>query len=276
MRFSICNEIFADKDFEDVCQIISKIGYEGVEIAPFTFSKDIRFFFKKERKEIAKIADSYDITICAMHWLLKSPDGLSITTPDRKVFLQTIDYLNELLKFADQIGCNTLVFGSPLQRKILPEWNYAESKARAIKLLQEVSETAKDLNDELTIAFEPLSSEWTNFGNTVEESIEIISQVNCPNVKIHLDANQLTTEKVTPELLIDKVGLERLAHIHLNEPNKLGPGMRTDSTICDKILKHLKHTGYKKWVSVETFDPSVSGTEIATESMRFIKKTLND
>lgn len=274
MKFSICNEIFANLDFEDICQFISKIGYEGIEIAPFTFSNDVRFFFKKERKEISKIADEYDITISAMHWLLKTPDGLSITTPNRKIYLQTIDYLNELLKFADQIGCNTLVLGSPLQRKILPEWDNAECKIRARKLLQEIAETAEDLNDELIIAFEPLSSEWTNFGNTVKESLEFIEQVNRPNVKIHLDANQMTTEQESPESLINLVGLDRLAHVHLNEPNKLGPGMRTNSTICDKILIHLRNIGYKKWVSVETFDSSVQGTEIAIESMNFIRKVL--
>jgi len=39
MKFAICNEMFEDWDFADVCKAARDAGYAGVEIAPFTLGK---------------------------------------------------------------------------------------------------------------------------------------------------------------------------------------------------------------------------------------------
>jgi len=38
MTFAICNETFGDRSFADTFSTIAKLGYTGVEIAPFTFA----------------------------------------------------------------------------------------------------------------------------------------------------------------------------------------------------------------------------------------------
>ena len=37
-KLALCNEIFGDRDPEAVFATIGEIGYEGVEIAPFTLA----------------------------------------------------------------------------------------------------------------------------------------------------------------------------------------------------------------------------------------------
>ena len=78
MKISICNEIFRGWEIEEVFRFVSKIGYEGVEIAPFTISDDIRNISRKKCEEIKNIASSYGLEIVGTHWLLRGPKGLHI------------------------------------------------------------------------------------------------------------------------------------------------------------------------------------------------------
>ena len=40
MKFGICNEIFKEwNDFSRACEYSKQAGYDGIEIAPFTFKQ---------------------------------------------------------------------------------------------------------------------------------------------------------------------------------------------------------------------------------------------
>ncbi|MHA1339298.1 MAG: sugar phosphate isomerase/epimerase family protein [Promethearchaeota archaeon] len=286
MKISICNEIFQSIDFEEICVIVKKIGYDGIEIAPYTFSKDVRYINKSERNKIKNIANSYNLQISAMHWLLTTPRGLSITSLDTKIFTSTFEYFKALIDFANDLEIPTLVLGSPQQRNI-PSSSvsiFNKARKRAIHLLKSIGNYIEEINNKIKIGFEPLSPNVTNFGASIEETLNILKEISHPNIKINLDANQMTIEDKSPEelinLVISELGLDGILHIHINEPNMLGPGMKKKnaqvfSTICDRIIKKLKLIGYKRWISVESFDRSISGEIIAKESIKFIRKVLN-
>lgn len=46
MKFAICNEVFGEnqtlEDWKEICQFVASVGYDGVEVAPFTFAEDVR------------------------------------------------------------------------------------------------------------------------------------------------------------------------------------------------------------------------------------------
>jgi sugar phosphate isomerase/epimerase len=288
MKFAICNEIFGTMKFRDVCKLVSEIGYKGIEIAPFTFGENVKNISKEERQSIKNDAQDFGLQIVAMHWLLKTPEWLSISTPDRRIYRESQIYFESLIEFARDLNVPALVFGSPKQRNIELNWYKNEAITRAKALLKAAGEYAQKIEPKITIAIEPLSPSVTNFGDSVDSVIQIIKDINQPNVKIHLDAIQLAGESESPDVVIDKVilalGKEYIAHVHLNETNFLGPGMMTEdkklkarlnlyhTMICDQIIKKLKYIGYKGWYSVETFDTKVTANYIAVKSFNFMKK----
>ncbi len=41
MRYAICNETFEGWDHTDVCRCVAGLGYQGLELAPFTLAPRI-------------------------------------------------------------------------------------------------------------------------------------------------------------------------------------------------------------------------------------------
>ena len=252
MKYSICNEIFQDWDVERIFKYISNVGYDGVEIAPFTISNNVRKVNAEERRKIRKVASAYGIEIVGIHWVLVGPKGLHLTSPDEKVRRSTQEYICELVKFNSDIGGRVLVFGSPKQRNITkgvnPDtaWNYAK------QIFSECSQFAEDYS--VTIVLEPLRRQMTNFINTAEEAIKLVKAVNHPNFKLMLDVYSMTDEEKPYEKII-RSSKSYLAHFHANDTNKRGPGLGdADYYSIAKALDGIRYNGFIS-VAVFTFAP---------------------
>jgi len=267
MYFSICNEMFEGWGLEKIFSFVSGLGYHAVEIAPFTVADDIRNLPSNKRKEIREISESYNLKIVGLHWLLVSPKGMHISTPDDKVREFTKRYLCELIKFNYDIGGKVLVFGSPKQRDLLEGMTYEMAWERTVDFFRECSKFAEDYDS--IIAFEPLARHITNFVNTVTEAVKLIQQVNHENFKLILDVYSMTDEG-RPYSEIIKEGKDYLVHFHANDTNKLGPGF--GDADYGEIIGTLKEIGYDRYLSIEVFDFSPGPENIARKSIEYLKK----
>src|ERR1700719_650507 len=81
-RHSICNEAFEKWPFADACKAIRKAGYTGIEIAPFTLAEDPANVTAAQHREYADIMAAEGLEFVGLHWLMVSPKGLHVTTPD--------------------------------------------------------------------------------------------------------------------------------------------------------------------------------------------------
>ena len=262
VKFSICNELFKGWSLKKVIEYISRIGYEGVEIAPFTISYDIRHVSKNERSEIHEIAERYGVEVVGTHWLLVTPPGLHITHPDENVRKLTVKYLIALVKFTADIGGKIMVFGSPKQRNILPGVDERRAWEWATGVFKEVCKVAEDHG--VTICMEPLSRDQTNFVNTAKEATVLIEKVNSPNFQLILDVRSMFDEELSHSEIIKSYG-KYLAHFHANDDNGLGPGFGRAN--YHKIAKALDYVNYRGYVSVEVFDFSLGAKYIAERSI---------
>ena len=270
MRFSICNEMFKGWDWGDLCECIGKHGYDGVEIAPYTFADDIRSLDEKDRMKIRKESDLAGIRIVGLHWLLVSPEGLSCTSPSADVRKATSDYLVDLTRLCSDLGGDVMGFGSPKQRTIPMDGGRDVAVQRLCETLQPSVLLAE--KNGITICLEPLPKEETDFINTLEEAGELTMRFDSPAVKTILDVKSAGVEDhTTPELIKRYASI--IKHVHANDTNRKGPGFgETDFVPIFAALKDVKYDG---WVSVEVFDYTPDPETIARESMRYMKGSLH-
>jgi sugar phosphate isomerase/epimerase len=116
MKFAICNELWRDRPIEDIFRTAAKLGYKGVEVAPFTLGESVDAISAERRKQIRRAAADAGVIIVGLHWLFVSPKGLHLTTPDKHTWLRSVDYLKSLVNFCGDLGGDVMVFGSPKQR----------------------------------------------------------------------------------------------------------------------------------------------------------------
>ena len=75
MKIGICNELFQGWPIAQIFEYAARLGYGGVEIAPFTLADSVRDISSGKRKEIRRAAEEQGIEIIGLHWLLVKPEG---------------------------------------------------------------------------------------------------------------------------------------------------------------------------------------------------------
>ncbi len=117
MRQAICNEMFQTWTFADAAKFVRSLGYTGLEIAPFTLAETPASITLAQRAEYREIMDSEGLTFVGLHWLMVSPKGLHVTTPDDALRARSWQHIRDLIDLCADLGPNSvMVFGSPVQR----------------------------------------------------------------------------------------------------------------------------------------------------------------
>jgi len=265
MKFAICNETFWDNDFEATCKAASHHGYTGLEVAPFTLGK-VEDLTATDARQIGDTIRNHGLTPVGFHWLLAKTTGYHLTHPDPDTAERTFAYARHLAGLCAAMGGHILVWGSPQQRSLEPDWDPAAAHQRCVDFFQRLAPHLAENN--VTVAFEFLGPAETNFINTASEAIELVKQIDSPNVRLHLDVKAMAADsRPIPEIVRDS--LPYTAHFHANDPNLLGPGM--GNVDFPPIAAELTNGNYSGWVSVEVFDLTKGPDTIAKESMRNLK-----
>jgi len=268
MRFALCNEMFQDRPMAEVAATVRKLGYHGLEIAPFTLAASATEVTPAKRRQTRQAIEDEGLECVGLHWLFAGPAGLHMTTPDEKTWTHTRDYLSALLDLCRDLGGSVLVLGSPKQRSVIEGQTYSGAWQRAADLLGSVLDKARDLG--LTICLEPLSSAETNFVNTVAEGMKMVRQLNHPSLKIHLDVKAMCSEGRPVPDVIRSLQADEIGHFHVNDANLYGPGM--GDVDYAPIAEAIKEVGWDKWLSVEVFKYDPDPETIARQSIDYLRR----
>jgi sugar phosphate isomerase/epimerase len=269
MRFAICNEIFQGWTFEGTLDYCAKLGYGGLEIAPFTLAKTVNEIPAPQRRRLREAAAGAGLEICGLHWLLARTEGFHLNHPDAAVRERTARYLCDLVDCCADLGGKILVLGSPQQRNVLPGLTPQQAWDLAAQTLAATVKRAEKQG--VVICFEPLSPTETNFINTAAEAISFARQFNSAAMKIILDVKAMCSE---PEPIPDIIRLSwpHFAHFHANDKDLKGPGF--GEVAFEPIATALHEVGYDGWVSVEVFKFEEWPESIASRSLECLQRAF--
>jgi len=271
IRLGICNELFEGWDLADICRTVKRLGYDGLEIAPFTLAPLVTDLGTDRRREIRRTIEDAGLETIGLHWLLAKTEGFYLTSPDAETRRKTGDYLVALAEAARDLGGSLLVLGSPKQRDLLPGVSYDEAERYALEVFHRVMPEIGSMGIDLCI--EPLAPSETNFLNSCAQAEALIQKVDHPHFKLHMDvkAQSGETDATVPELI--RRHARDAGHFHAQDVNLKGPGM--GDVDFGPILKALVESGYDRWVSVEVFDFSPGAEETARQSIACLRRELD-
>ncbi|GIV08196.1 MAG: tagatose 3-epimerase [Fimbriimonadales bacterium] len=264
IRYALCNEVLRHLRWADACTLMAEAGYEGVELAPFTFAERVEFLDAHARSEIRRTAEQRGLTIVGLHMLLWSPAGLHATHPDRAIRQATAAYLVELARFCTDVGGKVMVFGSPKQREAIPPLTPSDAAQLWLETLQPALQICEQ--EDITLLLEPLPE--TNVVQKLSEAHALALQASHSNLRTMLDVKSALAETDDVPALIHQYA-PYIAHVHLNDSNLRAPGY--GETDFAPILTALRVVGYRGWASLEPFDYHPDPETMSRESLRYLQ-----
>ena len=269
MRIALCNEVIAPMPFPQQCEYAAKLGYDGLEIAPYTLSDEPHRLGSAQIAAARAAAEDAGVAVTGLHWLLIKPAGLSISSKDENVRKRTIDVMLALIDQCAELGGRYLVHGSPHQRRVDPGETRAAAMARARDSFASIAERAQKAG--VVYCIEPLSSEQTPLINTLDEASRMVEEISSPAVRSMLDCSSAgRMEKEPLNALVDRwLPKGVIAHVQVNDRNRRGPGQGEQRFA--PLFASLKKHGYRGDVAVEPFDYVPDGPGAAARAIGYIK-----
>ncbi len=199
----------------------------------------------------------------------------------------SMKYLKALIDQMVVLDCPTLagpIYSAVGRAEPVPAKEYRQQWKTVVKNIKEICKYAEDRNKQICV--EPLNRYETDFINTIDQLLELISDVGSPALKVHYDTYHMNIEEKFQPQAIEKAG-KLLGHIHACGCDRGTPG--NDHIDWKGIAKALKKIKYNGDVVIESFTQDVkviakaasiwrkmepNRQDIAIKGLKFLKKAL--
>lgn len=269
-RHSTCNEAFEKWPFADACKAIRKIGYTGIEIAPFTLAERPTDVSAAQRREYSDIMSSEGLAFVGLHWIMVSPKGLHVTTPDANLRERSWQHIRDLIDLCADLGPNgVMVFGSPKQRSTTGGLTREQATRHYIDGMAAIAPHAAERG--VTVLVEALPVDQSDVVQSLEEAVGIVREIASPGVGTMFDVHNAINEAEPHDVLVDK-WFDFIRHVHVNELDGKHCGAGTYD--FKPVLATLARRGYRGWISLEAFDFSFGAERLVEESLRHLEREI--
>jgi len=267
IAINLCSEVVRELDFRSQCRFARAVGYDGLEVAPFTLGNAPHELGPAAIREFRSIADGEGMTIAGLHWLLASPDGLSITSADEAIHRKTVEVGRRLVALCAELGGSYLVHGSPAQRQLEPA-REAEGRQQGIAYFTAMADAAETAG--VTYFIEPLARTDTAFVNTVDEAAEVMTAIGSPALGTMIDCYAAASNGEDVAALLRRwLPQETVGHVHFNDPNRRGPG--EGELAFGPIIDVLQEFGYRGAIGIEPFVYEPDGLACAARAIGYVR-----
>jgi len=229
----------------EVAELLRRLGFEGVEIAPSISLSDVTAATPQEVRAVRETWEKRGLPIVSMQALLFGhPELLIFADADTRE--RTRRHLEHVVRVGADLGARALVFGSPGNRRA-GDRDRTEVAAIAREFFHGVGEVAAACGTALCI--EPNPAEYgCDFVRTAREGLELVRDVASEGFRLHLDAAGLTMSG-DPPARVPHEALAAAHHFHASEV-QLAP-LGSGTVDHEGFASELRKAGYRGWVSME-------------------------
>jgi sugar phosphate isomerase/epimerase len=153
---------------------------------------------------------------------------VSIYTPERDLVssnvairANTVKYIKGNIDFAVAVGAKIVTFTPTACMKIKAEVNIDQEWAWAVEGAREAAHYAHEHG--VRLALEPWNRYETYLVNRLDQSIQMVDEVDSPGIGVMADTFHMSIEDKDIPAAIRRAG-NRLAHVHLADSNRAAPG----------------------------------------------------
>lgn len=276
MKITLCNEVLMPMALAEQCAFARDVGYDGLEIAPFTLAEDPTQLSRAEIAEARKTVEDHGLFVSSLHWVAMAPAGIDLTSLDTDTRNHTRAALQGLVELAAGLGAGVIVHGSPAQRRLGDKRE--DQRAVAMGHFGAAARRAEELG--IIYCLEAINRSECNFVNTIAEADAMVNEIGAPALKLMIDVCHASREEseTLAELARRYMGEGKLAHVQLNAANRRGPGEGDRPDRRDAIaplLTALRETGYAGVVAVEPFEYVPDGPACAARAAGYVRGVLD-
>jgi D-psicose/D-tagatose/L-ribulose 3-epimerase len=279
-RHATCNEAFEKWDFAEACRAIRRIGYTGIEIAPFTLAEDPATVTPQRRREVKDIIQSEGLDYVGLHWIMVSPKGLHVTTPDLPLRERSWQHIRNLIDLSadlslDENNGGVLVFGSPKQRSSTGGLSPAEATKNYVDGLTQLAGQLAERR--VTLLIEALPMAQSDVVTTLDEAASHVKSIGSPYIQTMFDTHNAIDEVEAHEVLVER-HFDLIRHVHVNELDgrHCGAPNGTEDYNFRPLFRKLKQLNYQGWVSLEAFDFTPGAEVLARESFDYLQRIISE
>jgi len=273
MKIALCNEVLQPLPFEQQCAVAAELGYDGLEVAPFTLAADPMQITDDQARVFRHMAEDRDLRIFGLHWLLVAPAGLSIVSADAQLRERTTQVMERMVELCALMGGGYLVHGSPKQRSVPGGETMAVARERARNCLSRAAKHAQACG--VTYCIEPLSPRETDLINTVADAVALVKDIGSPAFQTMIDCSAAgQVEQLSVEALMARwMPGGHIAHVQVNDPNRRGPGQgkMAFAPILETLHQMQAMGHYRGIIAVEPFDYVPDGLGCAAHAIGYLK-----
>ncbi len=280
MKFGINTFLFTSPFTNASVRLFPKFkawGFDGVEIAVEN-PADIDAAFVRAQ------LDRHGLVCTSICGCFPASRDLRGTKTQQRA---SMTYLEKLVDMADILGTDIVmgpVYSAVGRAEAVPAPEYKrqwQTVRGHLKTICAYAEARKKI-----ICLEPLNRFETDFINTVEQGMQMISEVNSPALKLLLDTFHMNIEEKNPAEAIRRAG-KCVGHFHASASDRGTPG--NDNVDWRGVAQALRDLKYDGAVVIESFTQDVKviaraaaiwrkieprRDDIASEGLKFLKKTL--
>ena len=276
MNIALCNEVLQPLPFARQCAAAAALGYDGLEVAPFTLADDPLKIGDAQAAAWRRMAEDQGLSISGLHWLLVAPAGLSIVSADAALRERTTVVMERLVELCSLMGGRYLVHGSPKQRSVPPGETQGAARERARECLTRAARRAQSCG--VIYCIEPLSPRETDFVNTVADALALVNEIDSPAFKTMIDCSAAGQAEAEPVAALMERWMPggQIAHVQVNDPNRRGPGQgeMAFAPIVATLLRMKALGHYRGMVAVEPFDYLPDGMGSAARAIGYLRGLL--